>query len=91
MRKNLKIFAITSALLVGSLGTLTLQAHPGSEGMKQEGSMMGQGMMGHGGMMEHMKKMEKMMENCNKMMQTMMEKMEKQQGEPQESTQTPAG
>ncbi len=54
MRKNLKIFAITSALLVGSLGTLTLQAHSGSEEMKQEGSMMDQGMMGHGGMMEHM-------------------------------------
>jgi hypothetical protein len=80
MCTNLKTLAITSVLFAGALGALTLQAHQGAEGTGQEGPMMGQG----SGMMNKMEQMDQMMENCNKMMQVMRQKMEKQQGEPQQ-------
>lgn len=67
---TLKTLAITFAIVLGSFGSLSLQA---AEELPQEGSRMGQ-MMGDNGMMGMMEQMNTMMKNCNTMMQMMMDK-----------------
>ncbi len=67
MKLNMKTLAVTSALVIGFGAAPLVYAHD-TDG--SQGSMMGQGMMGQGGMMGQMREM---METCNKMMQGMME------------------
>ena len=83
MRKSLKALIVASALAAGVAVAPTLSAH---ETQNPQGSRMGQGMMGHGGMMrmmEHMSQMSQMsqasqmsqmLETCNKFMQGAMDK-----------------
>ena len=69
MRKAAKNLAIASALFVG---LATVSALDARESQRSQGSMMGPGMMGQGGMMDMMKmmgQMNKMMAACNEMMQ----------------------
>src|SRR3546814_15370118 len=68
MRKSMKTLAVASALIAGLAAAPALYAHD-SEG--SGGSKMGSGMMGQGGMMGMMGQTSEMMENCNKMMQSM--------------------
>ncbi|MFC4350878.1 hypothetical protein ACFOW6_04900 [Fodinicurvata halophila] len=71
MRNSIKALAVTSAVIASLAAAPALYA----EGSKESGSsgrMMGQGgMMNQGGMMGMMGQMSEMMENCNKMMQSM--------------------
>ncbi len=76
MRKSLKVLFVASAFVAGIAAAPTLYAHDSqnSQGSMMGPSMMGQGdMMGGGNMMGMMSQMIAMMENCNKMMQGMME------------------
>jgi Spy/CpxP family protein refolding chaperone len=67
MRKHLRTLLVASMLAAGLAAAPAIYAR-GSDGAG--GSMMGRGMMGQGGMMGQMSSM---MENCNQMMQAMME------------------
>ena len=73
MHKSLKTLGVVSALLAGIVAAPALYAH-GSQ--SSQGSMMGPGMMGGGsmmGMMNMMGQMNQLMENCDKMMQAMID------------------
>lgn len=69
---TLKTLAMTFAIALGTFGSLSLQA---AEELPREGTEM-EHMMGgnNNGMMGMMDQMNKMMKNCNTMMQMMMEK-----------------
>ena len=73
MKLNMKILAVTSALVIGLGGAPLVYAHDTGG---SQGSMMGQGGMmqgGQGGQMNMMGQMSQTMATCNQMMQKMME------------------
>lgn len=77
MRKSIKIFAVALMLVTGLAAAPAIYA---DESAGSKGSMMGAGkmgkggMMGQGGMMNMMGQMNQMMANCNKMIESMMDK-----------------
>ncbi len=77
MRKSLKGLIVASTFAAAIAVAPTLSAH---ETQTPQGPGMGQGMMGHGGMMSmmghmgQMNQMSQMLETCNKVMQGAMEK-----------------
>ncbi len=86
MSRNLKTFLMAVALVTGSASASAVfaetpsaanptqqdQAKPNGQGMMngQGQGMNGQGMMGGGGMMNMMSEMTRMMDNCNRMMES---------------------
>ncbi|MFJ1311888.1 hypothetical protein [Agrobacterium sp. P15N1-A] len=71
MRKSLQIFVLASTIAGGLGFAIPLYAQDNSSPSSQP---KGNEMMGSGDMMGMMTQMNQMMENCNKMMQTSMDK-----------------
>ena len=74
MRTQFKVLLATSALMGGLLAAPILYAQSTDSRGNQPSGMMSEGGMGQGGMMGHgmMEQMTRMMENCNKMMESAM-------------------